>query len=905
VAPVAGAFLFYYALLTYCEFVRPEPLGLLMAFEAGQTTIATVVPESPASRAGAAAGDRLVTYRGLAVRSRLDLMTADTNLRAGEAVPIEVLREGRRLHLEIVPRLFGRRDLATPEGVALRAARTVQLAALLLAILVAWRRAFDTPALIGAWVLASVGVLSVVLPFGFADTWRRMPAALQALLWLPFVSSVIVAAVVFTFCAVFPRSPFRLGWVWLGVWAPMLILMGWFALYTSRMIYAPERAIGMTDWMGALVVASGGYLVAGLAILVANHHRLDDITERRRVRVLVVGWIIGALATGLVVGEYWLRSGPQLTQSFLASPVTLVGTLLALVFPLSFAYSILRHRLFDVAVLLRQGVRYTLARRLLVALVPALMALFAADLLLHRDQPFASTVRARGWIYAALGAVLFTAFRRRRRWLEALDRRFFRERYNAQQVLHRVAQELRRATDLEHASSDVVAQIEASLHPEFVTLAVRERDGPAYRIIATAPAGRAPAPIAPDTKIAALLRILAKPIEAGAGGGRWLASQLPPEETDLLRRERIELLVPVAMSPDRREALLLVGGKRSEEPYTSDDLELIAAIADSLALVVERPHGRVPRESFEECPSCGTCYDTGTTTCVTEGAILMTSPLPRVLAGRYRLDRRVGVGGMGTVYAAMDISLDRRVAAKVIREDLVGSTSAADRFRREARTTAGFNHPNVVMVHDFGITSDFRAFLVMELLTGMTVREGLARGAFEPRRVVGILGDVCAAVESAHRGHLVHRDLKPENIFLVQAGGGESAKVLDFGLAKAVRLERGTAPTGDTRAGVIVGTPQYMAPEQLRGDDAHPAWDLWALAVIAYEMLIGSHPFAGTMVTGWPGAGARDHLGAMRQQLGPRTAWTGFFTRALAIDPAARPPSAVAFLAELHEAVNG
>ena len=197
-------------------------------------------------------------------------------------------------------------------------------------------------------------------------------------------------------------------------------------------------------------------------------------------------------------------------------------------------------------------------------------------------------------------------------------------------------------------------------------------------------------------------------------------------------------------------------------------------------------------DRFEECPTCGGCYDAGTGRCPTDGAALVSTAAPRLLADRYQLERRLGRGGMGTVNVALDTSLDCRVAAKLVREDLVGLPGAAERFQREARVAAAFSHPNVVTVHDFGVTGA-HAFLVMELLEGRTLRDTLrVEARIDCQRARAILRDVTAAVEAAHRRRLIHRDLKPENICLVSNGSGERAKVLDFGLAKFL-----TSPNGE------------------------------------------------------------------------------------------------------------
>jgi serine/threonine-protein kinase len=152
---------------------------------------------------------------------------------------------------------------------------------------------------------------------------------------------------------------------------------------------------------------------------------------------------------------------------------------------------------------------------------------------------------------------------------------------------------------------------------------------------------------------------------------------------------------------------------------------------------------------------------------------------------------------------------------------------------------------------------------------------------------------------------LVHRDLKPDNIFLVRAGEVETAKILDFGIAKMLRVPNGATTVADTQAGSLVGTPQYMAPEQLRGDEAGPGWDLWALAVMTYEMLTGTLPFAGFRVdasfSGLPG----DYQAAIQKPLDRAPVpWAAFFARALAYDPAGRPGTARTYIAELERALQ-
>jgi serine/threonine-protein kinase len=222
----------------------------------------------------------------------------------------------------------------------------------------------------------------------------------------------------------------------------------------------------------------------------------------------------------------------------------------------------------------------------------------------------------------------------------------------------------------------------------------------------------------------------------------------------------------------------------------------------------------------------------------------MSSPaVPRTVGGRYFIEQLLGRGGMGTVYRARDLSANRLVAVKLIHPELLRDPDAATRFRREAQAVAGLRHPAIVAVHEFGTFGERGAYLVMELVQGADLRHLLLReGRLEPRRALSFLGTICGAVEAAHREQVLHGDLKPENVLLPDEGVG--AKVLDFGFA-AVFDERRTpaADARDAAAGIVVGTPAYMAPEQLRGEPIDARTDVFSLGVIAYEMLTGELPF--------------------------------------------------------------
>jgi serine/threonine protein kinase len=206
-------------------------------------------------------------------------------------------------------------------------------------------------------------------------------------------------------------------------------------------------------------------------------------------------------------------------------------------------------------------------------------------------------------------------------------------------------------------------------------------------------------------------------------------------------------------------------------------------------------------------------------------------------------------------------------------------------------------------VHDFGVASGNRAFLVMELLQGTSLRDELRREKrLAPARALEILRGVTGAVDAAHRRGLVHRDLKPENIFLARGEAGETSKVLDFGVAKF--LPAATQATLDTGGGVLVGTMQYMSPEQFRGEAVAASWDLWALAAVAYELLTGAHPFAAANAAELQSAVLAGRFTPLTTHL-PAALPAGqeFFARAFAVEPGRRPASASEFLVAMEQAL--
>jgi serine/threonine-protein kinase len=216
-----------------------------------------------------------------------------------------------------------------------------------------------------------------------------------------------------------------------------------------------------------------------------------------------------------------------------------------------------------------------------------------------------------------------------------------------------------------------------------------------------------------------------------------------------------------------------------------------------------------------------------------------------LLGRRYRVGRLLGAGGMGAVYEATREDLGQmRVAVKILHASLASDAALLARFRREAETVGQINHPNIVRILDFQAEEGEPAYLVMELLDGISLRQAMARHMdFSAERIVFIASQILAALAAVHRARVIHRDIKPENVHLTSMSGlGDIVKLLDFGVAKQLSAVPGNTLT---QTGMVLGTPTYMAPEQARGGPADRRCDLYAIGTVMYEALAGRAPYAG------------------------------------------------------------
>jgi len=226
-------------------------------------------------------------------------------------------------------------------------------------------------------------------------------------------------------------------------------------------------------------------------------------------------------------------------------------------------------------------------------------------------------------------------------------------------------------------------------------------------------------------------------------------------------------------------------------------------------------------------------------------------PGTEVLSGRFRVVELLGKGGMGEVYLAEQVSLGRKVALKTLRDELSLQPGMTERFKREALLLSSVDHPSVVRVIDFG-EANGTYVLVMEYVEGENLSVAVRSGPFEPVRAVAVLRDIAEGLAEIHSKGIVHRDLKLDNVLLASTGGRERARLLDFGIARLAETENAGPGQAMTQAGLVLGTPEYIAPEQATGQKLDARTDVYAFGILAYRMLSGQHPF--------PGPTARDFL---------------------------------------------
>ncbi len=606
------------------------------------------------------------------------------------------------------------------------------------------------------------------------------------------------------------------------------------------------------------------YLVGGMISLVVNYVKADRLAKRK-LRVVLVGTLAGLLPSVLLI------LGMIVFNPSISSALTLAWLAANLLFPLiplSFAYAIVRHQVIPVGLIIRRGIQYLLAKNALRVLIGLTVAGLVLTIVANRHRPLDEILfRNSFYFYLLAAAAIAIGLVFRKRLSAAIDRKFFREHYNQDQILRELIDEVRRADSVNEISRLVSQRVDAALHPERLYLFYREFERRDLSL------GYSSGGSGEELRIPEEFELL-RFIEYQGGAVDFPFPQktnLPQNEKGWLSQLGTKLVVPMTGTDNRLAGLFLLGEKKSEVPYTATDRQLLEALADQIAVVYEnvRLKERVDRDRrikhevlarveerqinlLKECPSCGACFDSSQEFCVHDRSELTLSlPVERTIEGRYRLDKLLGRGGMGAVYQAADLRLNRNVAVKILGSSSFGEAQALRRFEHEAQTSARLIHPNIITIHDYGVLNTAGAYLVMELVEGETLRSILKRNGRVPAMLAADwLEQILAAVGAAHTAGVIHRDLKPDNIFITQGDKGQKiAKVLDFGLAKIKQLEGSdsASPTAVplTTPGAVMGTFGYMAPEQLMGGVVNERSDLFSVGVITVEMLTGQRPFQG------------------------------------------------------------
>jgi len=848
------------------------------AVRSGSGFIARVAPDGPA--AGALRdGDTFVAVDGDRRADRISPSTLRQFVR-GPAYAVTVRR--------------GNAETTIPLTLTVtRSAETLRLNASLLiggivwcfvATLIAISRPDRPIARLAYWAGLLMGLF--FLSDAPGPTYSVLPHAQQVVISALFPVSTLHLAVGYDFYLRFP-SGVAAGRFWRLVRLLLYVVCGTLAGWS--LVEFAAFAAGQDAYLDFLVreapfrrIRISGVVtveaIAGLAIfgvLARNYRTVEGADNRRRLRWVVWGTIAG-LTPFLVISVVRVAALVKPDLRALVAGWNAPANVVTALIPLSFAYAIVKHRVFDISLVIRRGLQYLLAKNALRALL-LLPAAGLAYGIVVQNQPIGQLLRTNSvYVYLIAAGLVSLTFRTQlSRWL---DRRFFREAYDRERILLSLIEDVEKLESASSVSKLVSHELESAFHPTCLFVWHRET-GTATLALSYSSGGYIHSvqlgPASPLVRLAERESgIVSLPLSRD--------DDLPAADRTWLEEAGVRLIVPMPGSDRQLLGMLMLGDKKSEEPYSSDDLKLLQAIARQIGVAREtvRLKDRVDEERrtrhdvlahletglinlLKECPSCGACYDAAASACETDRTELQLSlPVERTLDGKYRLERRIGKGGMGAVYEAADLRLARRVAVKIMLGRAFGDSQALRRFEREAQASARLTHANIVTVFDFGAAGSAGAYIVMELVRGRTLRAELERqGRFAPQTVAAWFEQICSAVAAAHQRGIVHRDLKPENVIVaaspapstppapgarpsLRTDGGDVVKVLDFGLAKMTTTD-GDSSEGLTNPGVVIGTAGYMAPEQLTAGHIDERSDIFALGVMAAEAVTGRRPFPG------------------------------------------------------------
>jgi hypothetical protein len=629
---------------------------------------------------------------------------------------------------------------------------------------------------------------------------------------------------------------------------------------TAVFLLGSDATLPMLSWLsmhGWTFEASFALALAANVLIViegiARYRTNLDADERRRIQIVVYTGVPAVFA-------YALKVGIPLVLGLLGYPVQLPWAIEALLQAIvllpafGLPYAVAVKHVFSPRTVLRRGLQYAFARRTLTALVVIPVIALVASLVQQRDQSLSMIVSGRPLFYLFFLAMLGLALKYRdaaQRWL---DQQFFRNEYDAREILVSLAARVPYEADPRELVKMVATQIDSALHPESIAVfasASPHGSNPSAPFDPVTALRVDARPLAGDSGVVTLLRWSDKPLEVFLDDEQSPVARVPPSERAWLAEMKAALLVPIfagGSEPRPFVGLIALGAKRSEERYTPEDRELLRGIAVQMGVALDLSRLR-KQAGVTQLPAGSGASGSGATQMFTPTVVVGGSgggsgiTVGAIVDGKYRVDGIIGQGGMGAVFKAWDLRLERPVAIKVVRADLISDPDSRARFNRESKIVARLQHPSIVTVYDYGNLADGAAYLVMEFVPGEDLRHFLKREKqLAPARMSALMTGICGGVEIAHKSSIFHRDLKPENILLPE--GGTGPKVVDFGVAKLTSAVSGDSGTMSA-VGTIVGTPAYMAPEQLRGEAVDARADVFSLGVMAYEMLTMRLPYAG------------------------------------------------------------
>jgi GAF domain-containing protein len=486
-------------------------------------------------------------------------------------------------------------------------------------------------------------------------------------------------------------------------------------------------------------------------------------TSGRRIQIVVYTGVPAVFAYALKVGIP-LLGGLAGRRVELPWPVEALLQAIVLLPAFGLPYAVAVRHVFSPRTVLRSSLQYAFAKRTLTVLVALPAIALVVSLLQQRDQSLSAIVSGRPLFYLICLVLLTLAVRYRdtaQRWL---DHRFFRAEYDAREILVSLAGRLPLEADPRDLVAMVVTQIDSALHPESIAVLAGE-------VVSTQTAGggsvllgsfepiralRAEAvPLRADSALVTLLRWSDKPLEVFLDDEQSPVSRVPPADRRWLTSLHAALLVPIfagGSEPRPLVGVIALGRKQSEEPYTPEDRELLRGIAVQMGVALDLSRLRRQIGATPGSGTRGSIASTAPTMVVGGSGMPAAMGVGVLVDGKYRVDAVIGEGGMGAVFRAWDLRLERSVAIKVVRADLLSDRDSRARFRRESQIVAKLQHPAIVTVFDYGTLADGAAFLVMEFVPGEDLRSLLKREQkLGTTQTVALIGGIAAGVDSAHK----------------------------------------------------------------------------------------------------------------------------------------------------------